>query len=179
MPKENWKAIIWGSLIFALIVGLILYGVTNRPLVDYKLDCPISISIGNNIIPSLNAVTLNFRNRGTIDTPINVILKSENITIEPSNSKPFVKYNNYSVTYTYTLSGGDKDTIYSIEQIYIKKQDKGADKFKLSLDVKKRFELSISGLFSEMFGEIKGFYPTSCSYNLTSKDIYSSTFELV
>jgi len=173
---SSLKLVILGSLVFALIVGLFIYGVTNRPLIDYKLECPDSLSIYENSVP-LPSLQLNFKNRGGTDSPILIVIKSENVTIEPQNKKPYVEFDNHSIKYLYTMTAGSKETPYSKEIVYLK-TNKSIEGFSISMVIEKKFQITYSGLFSLVFGESKGFYPTECIYLLKDESSHLE-FELI
>lgn len=175
MTKTNWKELIWGGLIFALLVGLTLYGVTSRPIIDYRLNCPDNIYISSNVLSP--TISLEFRNRGEIDADTLVTIKSYNANMEPTSKTPVSNFQNKSISFHYILQ---KSESYNNEQIRIINVDSNVSSFTVVMSIEKAGSLSISGIFSKIFGEPKGYYPTVCDYNKTedywSGDEYKRTY---
>ena len=83
------------------------------------------------------------------------------IEILNSTKKP---YNRINGTHVYILLNANKNSPYYFgERIYFK-ENENANSFSYSYEVFKNQDSSISGIISNMFGEVKGFYPTSCTY---------------
>lgn len=96
---------------------------------------------------------------------MNVVIKSINVSISPENKAPFIDSTNNSISYRYTLTGGDNSAQYTDEKIYLH-VNKSIEIFRIDSSIKKRLDPSISGFFSLLFGEKKGYYPTSCTYKI-------------
>lgn len=171
-----WLFAIFTGVILVLFVWFIQYGFSNKPLIDYKLKCDESLSASKNLgFPE--TIEFQFRNRGKIDAPVFLIIEAEGIVIEPVNDKPYVNKSKGKISYAYTLSRADSSDIpYSSERVKLIVND-SVDFFRISSNVEKRFT-RVSNIFSKVFGEINGYYPTSCTYNYSAKNRFP-IFELV
>jgi len=162
-----WKSIILASFL-SLIGGLIYYGFTERAIIEYWLEAPDTFSIQPN--PYLE-VKLKFGNKGNTDASVTLRITVENATILNDTIKfPHQLISNSIAEFYYAaVKNREGEQIVHI----IPKND--TTTFRILYTVEKRFFFSSSELLSWIFGEVKGYYPTSLTY----KKIDSATYQMI
>ncbi len=176
MPKkENWliKTIV-GGLITVVILGLIVWGIqmgtTERPLVSYKLqECHSTIGSKYSSNQPSQMVSLGISNSGKTDASVLLHFYGENITILNETKRPYSTINKTDVYVRFTTP---KESSYYFGETVSFIVDKDVKGFIFNYEVIKNPDQTISGTIDKFFGEIKGFYPTTCNYIIGQNSEY-------
>ena len=165
----NWllRAIIVVGLL-GLVVWFVQNGISNRPIIGYKLmECPneVGFSFGEDTEEII--VGLGIKNSGNTDASLILHFFGKNITISDRTKKPYNQINGTNVSVSFTAPKG-LSQYYFDEKVYFS-INKTIDTFSYGYEVSKNNENTISGIISKLFGEIKGYHPTTCKYKKISE----------
>ena len=164
---NQWLLAIFSVLILGLIVWFVQEGISNRPIVSYKLeDCPSKLTLDyqGNLQESIG---LGISNSGKTKSSVLLRFYGENLTILNETKKDYNQINGTEVLVRFTASDNSQ-TYYFGEKVHFS-VNKSVDSFSYEYSVLDNSDLSsISNSISKLFGEIQGYYPTSCKYKKSS-----------
>ena len=106
MSKDNWlgKAIIT-VVVLGLIAWFVQNGISNRPIVGYKLeDCPNEITFDYRETSKEISTGLGISNSGDTDASVIQHFHGENIEISNKTKKPYTTINNTDVYVSLTAT---------------------------------------------------------------------------
>lgn len=154
--------------VIILVVGsLIVYGVTQRPLVDCHID---SLNAHYLYFGKTEDIAVYVQNRGPTDAPVTVHLTGENVTFIEMDHKPYLKLDwseaRFYTTLPKEMDGPNQVTFYF-------EITEGAEEVCIKCSVDKRFELTPTGMFNYFFGEVREYDPIECKYNKTGTSQYT------
>ncbi|MFZ5955663.1 MAG: hypothetical protein ACOYT4_04505 [Nanoarchaeota archaeon] len=160
---NQWLLAIFTVVILGLIVWIIQTGVNSRPLVGYKLG-PCPKEIGSQYINEVTKQSVKLGISNTGDTQASIILHfhGKNITLLNETKRPYNVINGSDVFVHFTALENSQN-YYFDEEVYFE-VNKSVDSFSYNYEVLKNSDKSISGFINNLFGEIKGYYPTQCKY---------------
>lgn len=160
---DQWLLAIFSIVVLGLIVWMIQTGISNRPLVGYKFEsCPKEIGSQYSNDLQKQEAGLGISNSGNTKASLILHFYGENITILNETKKPYCVVNGSNVFVSFTTLENSQ-AYYFGEKVYFE-VNKSVDSFSYSYEVLKNKDNSISGFINNMFGEIKGYYPTQCKY---------------
>ena len=153
--------------IFSALIIILLYGVEYRPLVGYSIkENTIRKEIGTSYKPNLiQQYNLQIMNSGKTDASLILNFFCDNATISNGIKKPYnyINENEFSSFFTVLKDSPQYYTGDNLKITIMINED--AESFSCKYNVLKNpDDSSISGLINRMFGEIKGYYPTSFKY---------------
>jgi len=161
MRKSTIAILFFTCILAPIVVGVVVWEITNRPLIDYKLESSDSLNLHYEVyLP----VKLMIRNRGGIDASVWLILTVENATIEEIQSTN-IKYNENKTEVRVFLPKGMEDWGIGETLNIIPKND--AQTFSVHYNVTKIFELL------SFVCTIKPIKPTTLTFNQTQPDVYT------
>ncbi len=152
------KLIIPGILIlFTTVCTFMLYGIAQRPLVDYNID-----SINANYLYSgrIEDIGVYVENRGLGDALVTVHLTGENITFV---EKEHIKSSG-SDAWAYLILPKERGKQRIVFYFEITED---AEEVCIRCSVDKRYELTTTTGIVSAFGDVRGYHPTECRYNKT------------
>ena len=163
----------WKSVVLSFILGgLILYGITSRAIIEYELGVPLRISETINFEQNRYLqVALKFRNSGHTDALLILRVTVENAVILNDTIRPPHKLISESEAEFYYSASHDMKNYAEITIHVIPVND--AEYFVIKYKVEKRLDLtSPSYMLSYIFGEIRGYYPTSLAFEKVDSTTY-------
>jgi len=162
-----WWPVVLGAFLSFLLIGVVMYGIANRPIISYYLEAP---EIINFRWDSYLTVKLKFKNKGNTDASVLLRVTVKNaIILNDTIKSPHKLVSESEAEFYYAATGNMKD--YAIVKVHIVPEN-NPESFTITFIVEKRFHPSWSGVFSFIFGELRGYYPTSLTFIRTNMNTY-------
>ena len=152
--------------IIIFIFGLFGAGWSYRPIVDYYMSGISDDFTFANRFPM--RVELNFRNRGSIDASLKLVITvtNANITVNPQS---WIEYNETQVKFNIAATSHmESYSSYSVNVYPVG----NPQNFTIAYTIEDTTSGLINGLISHMFLEGHGYSPTYAMYVRTSADTY-------
>lgn len=175
MPKVNWLA---KAIIIVVVLGLLVWfiqsGISNRPIVGYKLEeCPNEITFSSGEDTKELSTKLGVSNSGDTNAFIILHFYGQNIEILNETKEPYNTINGTNVYVSFTIPKNSQNYYFG-ESVHFT-IDKEKESFYYAYEVTKNTDKSISGGVNKLFGEIKGYYPIICKYKQETEGKFVNT----
>ena len=161
MKKSIIVILIFTCILAPILVGVVVWEITNQPLIDYKLESSDSLNLHwESYLP----VNLMIRNRGGIDASVWLILTVENATIQEIQETNIEYSENKTSVRVFLPKSmehwGTGKTLNIIPK-------NNVQTFSIYYDVEKVFDLM------SLFSDINPIKPTFLTFNQTQPDVYT------
>lgn len=124
-------------------------------------DCPKDITFPYYEKQMQQSTALGVSNSGNTDSAVILHFRGQNMEVINETKKPYwtIKESDVYVNY---LSKQSSQFAY-VERIYFV-VNKSVENFSYGYEITKNSDNSVSGIINRFFGEIRGIYPTVCTY---------------
>lgn len=148
------------------ILGLLGAGWSYRPIVDYYMSGTQDTFTFHGYPMTIN---LNYRNRGSIDASLKLVVTVANANITVNQLEPWIEYNETRVKFN--VAATSHMETYSSYAINIYPVG-DPQNFTITYTIEDTTGGLINAVISHLFLESHDYYPTIAIYNRTSADTY-------
>jgi hypothetical protein len=165
MSKDKKIMIILAIL--GIIFGLLGGGWSQRPIIDYKMD---GLSENVDFDHGFLRVSLNYRNRGSVDSSLALVLTVTDANITLDQIEPWIEYNETQVKF-HTAATARMENYASHD---VKVFPVGnPQNFTLTYSIEETSGWSsVTAIINRLFLESHSYYPIQATYNKTGTNIY-------
>jgi len=163
---KKWQITLLVTVII-FVIGLAGAGWSQRPIIDYYMTGLQDSFTFHGY--SMTAI-LNYRNRGSIDASLKLIVTVTNANITVDKLEPWIEYNETQVKF-YIAATSHMET-YSTCSVNIYPAG-NPQNFTITYTIEDTSNgWSINGMISHLFLESHNYFPTYAVYNQTGVDTY-------
>lgn len=162
---KKWKITTVLTILF-FVIGLAGAGWSQRPILDYRME---GIPDNVNFEYGSLRVSLMYRNRGSVDASVLLVVAVKNANISVDKIEPWIDYNETLVKF-HVAAPSHMET-YSSQVVDIFPVG-NPQNFTITYTIEDVSGLSISGIISRLFLEAHPYYPTQVTCNKTDINTY-------